>query len=113
MINNEGAILDSMMNPGKKIRIKDELSLWENELWINDRGFSLDSGDFVYGNQRGIPYKMHRVSHFVSENPKFSINSDENDCDGEKMCSVWKRILLQSDRSKQLHWTMGDDGERI
>lgn len=64
MIHNE-ALLDSQMMPGQKILIKDQLSLWKDELWIHDRGFDPVSGDFIYGNQRGIPYRMERVANMV------------------------------------------------
>ena len=40
----DGVIVDSIsMIPGKRILIKDELSLWENEFWINDRGYDPDA----------------------------------------------------------------------
>jgi hypothetical protein len=77
---SKGAIVDSIsLIPGKRILIKDELSLWKNEFWINDRGYDPDAVaeeevevdesrngvgimPFVYGNRRGIPYKLERVS---------------------------------------------------
>ena len=75
---SDGAIVDSIsMIPGQRILIKDELSLWENEFWINDRGYDPDAETdstnenqdmpFVYGNRRGVPYKLKRVSHLVSK----------------------------------------------
>lgn len=59
------AIVDSTMMPGTKILIKDQLSLWEDQFWIHDRGFHPDSMDFIYGNQRGVPYKLERVTNIV------------------------------------------------
>lgn len=57
-----GVLLESQMIPGLQLRIQDELSLWENELWVNDRGFNAETGDMVYGNYLSIPYKMKRVA---------------------------------------------------
>ena len=71
-VGSKGAIVDSIsMIPGQRILIKDELSLWQDEFWINDRGYDPDakieddeSMPFVYGNRRGVPYKLQRVSKF-------------------------------------------------
>ena len=65
MINSPVEI-DSSMIPGTKLKVMDELSLWSDELWINDRGYDLD-GNFVYGNQRGIPYAMKRVANIKDD----------------------------------------------
>jgi CpeT/CpcT family (DUF1001) len=56
------ALLDSQMLPGQKILVYDQLSLWSDALWIHDRGYNPDTMDFIYGNQRGIPYRMQRVT---------------------------------------------------
>lgn len=69
MVNDHekgGVLLESQMMPGSYIRVQDELSLWENELWINDRGHDAESGDMVYGNWNGVPYQMTRVSRINS-----------------------------------------------
>jgi len=63
---NEKTVIDSAMRMGKKILVQDELSLWGDELWINDRGFDPDTGAFIYGNQRGVPYKLRRVTKLSS-----------------------------------------------
>lgn len=42
------------------IRVMDDLLLTTDELWVADRGFD-QQNLFVYGNRRGIPYKMRRV----------------------------------------------------
>ena len=87
--------------------------MWENEFWINDRGYDPDavddnseagineSGDavgnmpFVYGNRRGIPYKLERVSRISAKNT----NEGSDDV-----------ILLERTVSKQeLAWTLGED----
>ncbi len=57
------AIVDSQMAPGTKILIQDQLSLWADEFWIHDRGYDPnDTTKFIYGNQRGIPYRLDRVT---------------------------------------------------
>lgn len=61
MVHGE-ALVDSQMMPRLKILIKDQLSLWHDQLWIHDRGFDPLNGKFIYGNQRGIPYRMQRVA---------------------------------------------------
>jgi CpeT/CpcT family (DUF1001) len=43
-----------------RIRVMDDLLLTSRDLWVADRGFD-ESGQFVYGNRRGIPYQMKRV----------------------------------------------------
>ena len=116
---SKGAIVDSIsLIPGKRILIKDELSLWKDEFWINDRGYDPDAinnvndeGDdleydddddarssrmpFVYGNRRGIPYKLERVSCIT---PAIKETRKED------------TLLLQRKISNQeLAWTMGED----
>ena len=120
---SKGAIVDSIsLIPGKRILIKDELSLWKDEFWINDRGYDPDAiidtgngeGDdeeydhdekndarsssrmpFVYGNRRGIPYKLERVSSITS-----AIEETKKE----------DTLLLQRKISNQeLAWTMGED----
>lgn len=64
MVEGE-AILDSTMIPGVKIRIRDQLSLYKDVFYINDRGFNVDTGGFIYGNQRGVPYRLERVARIL------------------------------------------------
>ena len=123
---SKGAIVDSIsLIPGKRILIKDELSLWKDEFWINDRGYDPDANNngndedddveyddddveydddddarssrmpFVYGNRRGIPYKLERVSCIT---PAIKVTRKED------------TLLLQRKISNQeLAWTMGED----
>ena len=100
MVNGE-ATIPSLMNPGSMIRVVDELSLWEDDFWINDRGFDPDSGDFVYGNQRGVPYKMRRVSSLIQP----SVLEEEDGDDGtiESPLNLQRRI-----DNEALAWTLGD-----
>lgn len=74
MVHGE-AIVDSTMVPGMKIRILDQLSLYQNTFYINDRGLDPESGDFIYGNQLGVPYRLDRVSH-ISDGEREAVNED-------------------------------------
>lgn len=57
------AIVESQMAPGTSILIQDQLSLWPDEFWIHDRGYDPNNRNtFIYGNQRGIPYRLERVT---------------------------------------------------
>jgi len=42
------------------IIIKDEVTLWADQLWVNDRGYTAD-GKQIYGNFHGVPYKLNKV----------------------------------------------------
>jgi hypothetical protein len=75
---NQGVLVDSQTTPGLKIRIQDELSLWENYLWINDRGYPEHSNTFIYGNWKGIPYKLERVSTFRTILQAESLRTSDN-----------------------------------
>ena len=99
----DGVIVDSIsMIPGKRILIKDELSLWENEFWINDRGYDPDDSKegedmpYVYGNRRGVPYKLERVACMKSVN-----NTDE---DTRNLLELRREVI-----NPLLEWTLGDD----
>ena len=61
MVHGE-AIVESQMMPGVQILIRDQLSLWDEELWIHDRGFEPSTMKFIYGNQKEIPYRLERVA---------------------------------------------------
>ena len=113
---SKGAIVDSIsLIPGKRILIKDELSLWRDEFWINDRGYDPDviiqeiEGDemseqdsqgmpFVYGNRKGVPYKLQRVSDFEN------LKQTHLNADIESSISL-KRVIVNSG----LEWTLGDE----
>mmetsp|Transcript_3483 Transcript_3483/g.7910 ORF Transcript_3483/g.7910 Transcript_3483/m.7910 type:complete len:366 (+) Transcript_3483:68-1165(+) len=88
MVHGE-AVVDSTIIPGVKIRILDQLSLYEDTFYINDRGLDPESGAFIYGNQRGVPYRLDRVTRLVQ-------NGEE---DGQ-----WERQIVDED----LAWTMGE-----
>jgi len=46
---------------GQLLRVRDDVALWDNSLWVNDRGSDVETGEYVYGNIHGVPYKMQRV----------------------------------------------------
>jgi hypothetical protein len=118
---SDGTIVDSIsMMPGRRILIKDELSIWRDEFWINDRGYDPDNKlddvhddvrwnaiddvvgmPFVYGNRRGVPYKLRRVSNFVDANvedrepPRLQVDIESG--------LHLRRDVVNSD----LEWTLG------
>ncbi|CAN0230912.1 unnamed protein product [Ectocarpus sp. 8 AP-2014] len=59
--DDSGTWVESQNVDGLEILVKDDLRLWPDRLWVNDRGFDRQ-GNFVYGNQRDVPYKMRRVT---------------------------------------------------
>lgn len=79
------ALVDSTMIPGQEILIKDQLSLSKDDFWIHDRGYNPTTGDYIYGNQRGIPYQLKRVTRINTESGK------------REVCS------------KKLQWTLGEE----
>mmetsp|Transcript_12137 Transcript_12137/g.18628 ORF Transcript_12137/g.18628 Transcript_12137/m.18628 type:complete len:396 (-) Transcript_12137:242-1429(-) len=93
MVNDHekgGVLLESQMMPGSYIRVQDELSLWGDELWINDRGHDADSKNMVYGNWKGVPYQMTRVSNIV-------------------VASEASSKLTRNIVDPTLRWTLGDE----
>lgn len=96
MVHGE-ALVDSQMIPGQQILIKDQLSLWEDALWIHDRGFHPDTGDYIYGNQRNIPYQLQRVSRVIQDDA--AMGTDEEDF------QHLRRKIVSND----LAWTLGED----
>jgi hypothetical protein len=67
------AIVESQVSPGQQILILDQLSLYSSLLYIHDRGFDPDTGDFIYGNRRNVPYQLCRVTAFQS-NQRLVVN---------------------------------------
>jgi len=47
---------------GRRLKVRDDVALWADSLWVNDRGCDAETGAYVYGNIHDIPYKMSRVS---------------------------------------------------
>lgn len=52
---------------GEPLVVRDDVALWGDALWVNDRGDDID-GNYVYGHIDGVPYKMARVrsDHWTS-----------------------------------------------
>jgi hypothetical protein len=97
MVHGE-ALVDSQMIPGQKILIKDQLSLWHDQLWIHDRGYNPDTMEYIYGNQKGIPYRMQRVTDIVPNH-----KNDRNDY------SIWPSQQQRRITDTELAWTLGND----
>eukprot|EP00536_Pseudo-nitzschia_multiseries_P003400 jgi/Psemu1/185746/e_gw1.52.126.1 len=87
-------IVNSTIVPGMQIRIIDQLSLYRDVFYINDRGFDPITGGFIYGNQREVPYRLERVSTITS---RTSRNSQESD-------TLQRQVV-----SPGLKWTIGPD----
>jgi len=47
---------------GRPMVVRDDVTLWSDALWVNDRGHDAATGEYVYGNIRGVPYKLARVA---------------------------------------------------
>lgn len=60
-MRTESLTIESERNPGARIVVRDDVALWPDALWVNDRGHDAETGDYVYGNIHGVPYKMSRV----------------------------------------------------
>ena len=88
-----GCVVESERAPGCMIRVEDDLRLEPRRLLINDRGFDVETGAFVYGNQRGVPYDMRRVAR--SRRAREEETEDEDADDGDT----------------DLAWTLGLLGE--
>jgi hypothetical protein len=89
-VHSQGVIVQSQTTPGLSIRIQDELSLWENSLWINDRGYHISNNSMVYGNWRGIPYQLDRVTKMITERQ-----------DGSNETKIRRQVMDPS-----LEWTL-------
>ena len=47
---------------GSRIVVRDDVALWPDALWVNDRGHDAATGEYVYGNIHEVPYKLARVA---------------------------------------------------
>jgi len=97
MVNGQAEV-DSQLMPGQRILIKDQLSIWQDALWIHDRGFDPATGNFIYGNQRNVPYQLKRVTSISS--PVEAVTEQE-----EKQQQLPQRNITYQD----LAWTLGVD----
>jgi hypothetical protein len=97
------ALVDSQMKPGSKILIQDQISIWENQLWIHDRGFDPTTGNFIYGNQRNIPYALERVANFIPANTTSTLARTTS------LSSHQRVQLVRQIVNDELAWTMGTE----
>jgi hypothetical protein len=98
MVHGE-ATVNSTIVPGMAIRILDQLSLYPDAFYINDRGLDPSSGAYIYGNQRGVPYRLERVAKFL---PILTSSGNDND---DQPPAFWD--LQREVTNKDLQWTMG------
>jgi hypothetical protein len=96
MVHGE-AVVNSTIVPGMAIRILDQLSLYPDVFYINDRGFDPLTGEFIYGNQRGVPYRLERVAHF---HPIVSSSNSKGQVD--QVLELERKVTNQD-----LAWTLG------
>ena len=63
-MENDVCTVCSLRDPTIQLIVKDDLKLWMNELWINDRVYD-KQGNQLIGNSDGIPYKMKKQNILV------------------------------------------------
>lgn len=54
---------------GIPIVVRDDVTLWDHALWVNDRGWDT-AGNYLYGNCRAVPYKLDRAREAPAVNPE-------------------------------------------
>jgi len=96
------AIVQSQMIPGQQILIKDQLSLYADALFIHDRGFDPETGNFIYGNQRNIPYQLQRVTSI--HDSRTIVGEEEKQQDTENTNKSMTRTVVRPDMT----WTLGE-----
>jgi CpeT/CpcT family (DUF1001) len=105
MVHGE-AIVESTIVPGMQIRILDQLSLYRDAFYINDRGFDPVTGAFIYGNQRDVPYRLERVTTLQEVPPETSSSSLQHDVTTSRQSyrsGCFQRKVVDPD----LGWTLG------
>jgi hypothetical protein len=60
LANGDATVFSPVLK--QTITVTDSLQLFDDALWINDRGFD-SAGNQIYGNWRGVPYKLGRAHH--------------------------------------------------
>jgi len=93
-------VVDSTIVPGMRIRIVDQLSLYRDVFYINDRGFDPVTGAFIYGNQREVPYRLERVSTIRKDGG----GDGDGDGGGGGGALLQRRVV-----NPDLEWTIGPD----
>ena len=61
LLSGDEIVVPSQYDPNTKIRIKDQLSLFADTLYIHDRGRDATTDAWLYGNRRGVPYILQRT----------------------------------------------------
>lgn len=61
LAGDQGVVVPSQIYPHQLIHIQDEIWLTPTQLVIHDRGRDPDTGAWIYGNQRGVPYRLDRI----------------------------------------------------
>ena len=82
------AFVDTQMVPGQSILMQDQ----PDQLWIHDRGFDPNTGAFIYGNQRNVPYVLERVASVIGGTTDAAAADDR-----------YNRTIADDD----LAWTLG------
>ena len=108
MVHGE-ALVDSQMVPGHKILIRDQISLWRDELWIHDRGHDPKTMAFIYGNQNGVPYRLRRVSNIHNHHDGPSSSSKNTDNNKNNTIRNYNCRPSRSLMPNDLSWTLGAD----
>eukprot|EP00550_Attheya_septentrionalis_P000591 CAMPEP_0198285778 /NCGR_PEP_ID=MMETSP1449-20131203/5023_1 /TAXON_ID=420275 /ORGANISM="Attheya septentrionalis, Strain CCMP2084" /LENGTH=387 /DNA_ID=CAMNT_0043983333 /DNA_START=144 /DNA_END=1307 /DNA_ORIENTATION=+ len=68
VMTNGEALVNSTMGDPVELLIRDELSLWQDDFWINDRGYLASNKNvMVYGNWNDVPYQLERVTRWNKE----------------------------------------------
>ena len=60
LMKHGSCVVTSQRDAGVRLRIEDDLRLGEMWLDVNDRGYDCETGRLVYGNHRGVPYRLLR-----------------------------------------------------
>jgi hypothetical protein len=92
------ATVQSQMMPGQDILIKDQLSLWRDTFWIHDRGYDPETMAFIYGNQRGVPYRLQRVTKVNDVNADADVPEQD-----QQQKPKNRRVVVDP----SLAWTLG------
>ena len=61
ILKNGKAEITSQYNPNTKLYVQDDLTLWENNLFVNDKVFD-KNGLLIIGTKNGVPYKLKRIT---------------------------------------------------
>jgi CpeT/CpcT family (DUF1001) len=85
LAGDAGIVVPSQVNPQQLIHIQDEIWVTAQQLIIHDRGRDPVSQAWIYGNQRGVPYRLDRVimANGKNNNNNNMVQNADADGDGE------------------------------